>query len=108
MTTLNRDAVAAVIASATSHVVDYDTDEATGRTVAGCYICAENGYPCATLAKATDAVMALVRPENEVKAEALEEAADAYTNVTGGTKARPVARTWLRARASAVRSGGKR
>lgn len=41
----------------------------------------------------------------EAAAQALEHAADDYTNSVGATKARPHAREWLRARAATYRKG---
>ena len=40
-------------------------------------------------------------------AAVLEAAAEGYTNVEGGSKARPHARTWLRERAKKIKEGTK-
>ncbi len=55
---LDRGAVIKAIATATDHVLDWDTSEETGEPVAGCASCADWGYPCRVLNKAADAVLA--------------------------------------------------
>lgn len=55
---LHRERLVKLLATATDHVVEWDTDEATGERVAGCFSCASNGYPCRFLTRAADAVLA--------------------------------------------------
>ena len=78
----------------------------TSLLACSCTVARHSDAPRFTEAEHVAHVAAALAPVlAEVRAEALREAADDYTNSVGATKARPHARQWLRDRADRIERG---